>query len=134
LVRLRRPQPAIEVTFSPRQEVGRRAEQRAADHLISHGLELVLANYRCRFGELDLVMRDGPTLAVVEVRQRAAAQFGGAAASVTRGKQRRIVLATRHLLLTHAALRTLPVRFDVVTLEPAPAGMRIEWLRDAFRV
>ena len=122
------------MTFSPRQEVGRRAEQRAADHLTSHGLELVLANYRCRFGELDLVMRDGPTLAVVEVRQRGGAQFGGAAASVTRSKQRRIVLATRHLLLTHATLRTLPVRFDVVTLEPAPAGMRIEWLRDAFRV
>jgi len=120
------------VTLSPRQEVGRRAEAQAADHLIAQGLEPVLANYRCRFGELDLVMRDGGTLAVIEVRRRSSRDFGGAAASITRGKQRRIVRATRHLLLTHATLRHYPIRFDVVTLEPAAGGTRIEWLRNAF--
>ena len=120
------------MTLSPRQEVGRRAEEQAAEHLAALGLKPVLANYRCRFGELDLVMRDGATLAVIEVRRRASRDFGGAAASVTRGKQRRIVLATRHLLLTHAALRRYPIRFDVVTLEPAANGLRVEWLRNAF--
>jgi putative endonuclease len=119
--------------LSPRQEVGRRAEQQAAEHLLAQGLRPVLANYRCRFGELDLVMRHGTTLAVIEVRRRAGPEFGGAAASVTRDKQRRIVLATQHLLLTHATLRRCPIRFDVVTLEPTPHGTRIEWLRDAFR-
>ncbi len=120
------------MTLSPRQEVGRRAEEQAAGYLSERGLRLLLANHRCRFGELDLVMRDGATLAIVEVRRRQSAQFGGAAASVTPAKQRRIRLATQHLLLTHAALRRFPIRFDVVTIEPAPTGTRIEWLRNAF--
>jgi putative endonuclease len=122
------------VSLSPRQEVGRRAEQQAAEYLAGQGLEPLLANYRCRMGELDLVMREDATLVVVEVRRRASREFGGAAASITRGKQRRIALATRHLLLTHVALRRFPIRFDVITLEPAGTGTRIEWLRDAFRV
>jgi len=122
------------VALSPRQQAGRGAEELAAAHLVGLGLEPLLANYRCRFGELDLVMRDGAVLAVVEVRRRSSARFGGAAASITRAKQHRIARATRHLLLTHAELRELAVRFDVVTFESAAAGPRIEWLRDAFRV
>jgi putative endonuclease len=120
------------VPNSPRQEVGRQAEERAAGYLRARGLEPVLANHRCRFGEIDLVMREGATLVVVEVRKRASRNFGGAAASVTRSKQRRIVRATRHLLLTHPELRRYPIRFDVVTLEPADSAERIEWLRGAF--
>jgi putative endonuclease len=123
------------MSLSPPQEVGRHAEQQAAEYLAARGLKLVLANYRCRFGELDLVMRDGATLVVVEVRRRGSAAYGGAAASITRGKQRRVALATQHLLHTHHALRRYPIRFDVVTLEPlsaGAAGTRIEWLRAAF--
>jgi len=120
------------VALTSRQEVGQQAERQAAEYLGARGLELVLANHRSRFGELDLVMRDADTLVVVEVRRRNAKDFGGAAASITRGKQRRIVLATRHLLMVHPQLRRLPVRFDVVTLEPAAGAMRIEWLRAAF--
>ncbi len=120
------------MALTPRQEVGLQAERQAAEYLGSRGLKLVLANHRSRFGELDLVMRDDATLVVVEVRQRAAKDFGGAAASITPSKQRRIVLATRHLLMMHPELRRLPVRFDVVTLEPAAGAMRVEWLRAAF--
>ena len=78
-------------------------------------------------GEIDLVMRDRDgTLVFVEVRQRAGAAFGGAAASVGGVKQRRIVFAARHFL---ARLPQPPAcRFDVVALE---AG-QIEWLRAAF--
>lgn len=118
--------------FSPRQEVGRHAEAQAAEYLSARGLEPILANHRCRFGEIDLVMRDGATLVVVEVRKRASREFGGAAASITYGKQRRIVRTTRHLLMTHPELRRYPIRFDVVTLEPEQAAERIEWLRGAF--
>lgn len=81
-------------------------------------------------GELDIVARDGATLVVAEVRLRASAQFGGAAASITRAKQRRIVLATRHLLARYPSLQRLPVRFDAL-LVPANEGP-IEWLRGAF--
>ena len=113
-----------------RAQIGRSAEERAAAHLGAAGLVLLHRNYLCRLGELDLVARDGTTLVVAEVRLRASAQFGGAAASITRAKQRRIVLATRHLLARYPSLQRLPVRFDalLVSAEDGP----IEWLRGAF--
>lgn len=120
------------MAHSPRQEVGRQAEEHAADYLRTHGLEPVLANHRCRFGELDLVMRDGSTLVVIEVRKRSSRDFGGAAASVTLLKQRRIVRATRHLLMVRPDLRRFPIRFDVVALEPGVERTNIVWLRGAF--
>ena len=113
-----------------RAQIGRSAEERAAAHLCAAGLVLLHRNYLCRLGELDLVARDGTTLVVAEVRLRASTQFGGAAASITRAKQRRIVLATRHLLARYPSLQRLPVRFDAL-LVPAADGP-IEWLRGAF--
>ena len=113
-----------------RHQIGLHAEERAARHLRAAGLILLHRNYRCRLGELDLVARDGATLVVAEVRLRASTQFGGAAASITRAKQRRIVLATRHLLARYPSLQRLPIRFDAL-LVPADDGP-IEWLRAAF--
>ncbi|HEU4531397.1 MAG TPA: YraN family protein [Steroidobacteraceae bacterium] len=120
-----------------RQALGAQAEGIARRHLTAHGLELVCENYRCRVGELDLVMRERGTLVIVEVRMRRASRFGGARASIHGGKKRRIVRAAQHLLMTHRALARLPVRFDVVTLDRcADAGegveTRVEWSRAAF--
>jgi putative endonuclease len=109
---------------------GRAAEECAARHLAAHGLELLLRNWRCRMGEIDLVARDGSVLVIVEVRLRSRGDFGGAAASITHVKRRRIVNATRHLLMRQPQLRQLPIRFDVVALD-GPAG-RIDWIRGAF--
>ncbi|MDT3707069.1 MAG: YraN family protein [Thiobacillus sp.] len=107
--------------------LGQDAETRAAAFLQSHGLKLVARNWRCRFGELDLVMRDGATLVFVEVRLRSRSDFGGAAASVTPAKQKRLLAAARQYL---AALKTLPpCRFDVVALTTNAAP---EWIRNAF--
>lgn len=114
-----------------RRESGSHAEGIARRFLCAQGLELICENYRCRLGELDLVMRDGGALVIVEVRMRSHAHYGGAGASVDRFKQRRIVRATEHLLLTNQRLRHLPVRFDVVTFEPH-ARQRIDWIRAAF--
>jgi putative endonuclease len=114
-----------------RRQIGQHAEERAARQLRAAGLTLLHRNYRCRLGELDLVARDGATLVVAEVRLRASARFGGAAASITRAKQRRIVLATRHLLARYPSLQRLPVRFDAL-LVPADNEGPIEWLRAAF--
>jgi len=113
-----------------RRQIGQHAEERAARHLCTAGLIVLHRNYRCRLGELDLVAREGATLVVAEVRLRASAQYGGAAASITRAKRRRIVLATRHLLARYPSLQRLPVRFDAL-LVPAGDGA-IEWLRGAF--
>ena len=116
-------------------DLGRRGEDRALAHLEGHGLELITRNYRCRAGEIDLVMRDGELLVLVEVRSRSRADFGGAAASIGRGKQRRFVLAAKHLLLAHPEFRRLRVRIDVVAIDPAPQPGDppvITWIRNAF--
>jgi putative endonuclease len=113
-----------------RREAGSAGEEAALQYLKSQGLELVLRNYRCRQGEIDLVMLDGNTLALIEVRYRRAAEFGGAAASVDFRKQRRLVTAARYLLATRADLRRYPARFDVVALSAMPP--HVEWIKHAF--
>jgi putative endonuclease len=114
-----------------RQQIGRDAEQRAADFLQARGLEILLRNYRCRSGELDIVARGAQLLVIAEVRCRARSDYGGAAASVDCWKQRRIVRAARHLLMRQRALAQLPARFDVLVVPPRDAG-EIEWLQAAF--
>jgi len=113
-----------------RKEAGSAGEAAALQYLQSQGLKLVLRNHRCRQGEIDLVMLEGNTLALIEVRYRRAAEFGGAAASVDFRKQRRLVAAARHLLATRADLRRYPARFDVVALSATPP--HIEWIKHAF--
>ena len=104
---------------------GVRAEEQAARFLAGRGLKILARNYRCRGGEIDLVCRDGATLVFVEVRLRTSRHFGGAAASITPAKQRRIALAANHYL----AGKPLPAcRFDAVLLD----GTRIDWIRNAF--
>jgi putative endonuclease len=113
-----------------RQQIGRDAEERAARYLADAGLKLLTRNYRCRMGELDIVACSGGTLVVVEVRLRSRDDFGGAAASVTPAKCRRIVRATRHLLACSPHLARMPVRFDVLVVHPD--NKPTEWLRGAF--
>jgi len=108
---------------------GSEAEERARSWLEAQGLELIARNWRCRGGELDLVMRDGAEVAIIEVRSRARADFGTAAESVARHKQRRIVRAARLLLAQRPELGEQAVRFDVVALDGKDA---VEWLRGAF--
>jgi putative endonuclease len=117
-----------------RKDAGLAAEALARAYLEQAGLTCLLRNYRCKCGELDLVMLDGGTLVLIEVRYRSVAQFGGAAASVDIWKQRRFTNAARHLLLTHASLRRYPARFDVVAVDRTSSTHRIEWIKDAFRL
>lgn len=114
---------------SPRQQAGDAAEATAARHLEAHGLVVLERQVRFREGELDLVCRDGHTLVFVEVRLRRNPRFGGAAASVDRAKQQRLVRAAQHYLLNHWGSRFPACRFDVVSLD---ADGTIEWHRDAF--
>ena len=116
----------------PRHQAGAAAESTAARYLASQGLTLLDANVRYRDGELDLVMRDGGTLVFVEVRYRANHAFGGAAASVTPSKQRRLIRAATRYLAAHPQLAILPCRFDVVGLDGGPDAPTLTWLRAAF--
>ena len=114
-------------------QAGERAEDQALQYLLRHGMTLVTRNYRvargpsARGGEIDLILRepDG-TLVFVEVRSRATAGHGGAAASVSPSKRRSIVSTAQHFLLTWPRLP--PCRFDVVALD----NEELTWLRGAF--
>lgn len=106
---------------------GQRAEAMAARFLEERGMNIVTRNFHCRGGEIDLVCRDGKVLVFVEVRLRRNAAYGGAGASITAAKQRRIVLAARHYLAA-SGKNDWACRFDCILIE----GKDMQWIRDAF--
>jgi putative endonuclease len=116
------------------KQQGDAAEDLALDYLQKAGLRLLARNFKTPGrggGEVDLIMRapDG-TLVFVEVRQRKSASHGGAAASVSGHKRRRIVLAARFYLARVPKLP--PCRFDVLSIDGVGDAQRVEWLQAAF--
>lgn len=107
---------------------GLRAEALAAAFLQQQGLVLLERNYRCRYGEIDLVMVDGKTLVFVEVRMRISSQFGGAAASITASKRRKLASAARHYLTGNS--RPPACRFDALLVNGA--DKKVVWLKNIF--
>lgn len=108
---------------------GHEAERYAEAYLQGYDLVLLQRNYRCRSGEIDLIMRDGATLVFVEVRMRTNPAFGGAAASITIGKQKKLLQTARHYL---ASLKLEPAcRFDAILLS-GRNGEQVEWIKNAF--
>lgn len=105
------------------------AEQLAALFLQQQGLKLLQQNYRCRYGEIDLILQDGDTLVFAEVRLRSRNDFGGAAASIDARKQARLAHTAQHFLAT--LKRIPPCRFDAVLLDTLD-NARVEWIRNAF--
>ncbi len=107
---------------------GETAEQIAAAFLLNRGLKIIHRNYRCRFGEIDLVAQDGKTLVFVEVKSRRTEDFGGAAASITHGKREKLLRAARHYLAQNRSMP--PCRFDAVLIRGEPP--QLEWVKNAF--
>jgi len=110
---------------------GREAEQFARRYLEAQGLHFVSANYLCRRGEIDLVMRDNRTLVFVEVRYRRGSGFGGGVESIDHRKRRRLLAAAEHYLQAHPRARRAPCRIDVVALAPAAEGYAADWIPNA---
>ena len=110
---------------------GASAEALAADYLTRRGLTIVERNFRTRFGEIDLIARDGRTLVFVEVRLRRSARFGGAVESITARKRARLVAAANGYLLRLGRLP--PCRFDAILMRSLDAGA-IDWRRDILAV
>lgn len=108
---------------------GDQAEQLAATYLQKQGLNLLEKNYRCRFGEIDLIMQDQKTLVFAEVRLRRNLNFGGAASSITPQKQTRLIRTAQHFL--NGQHNPPPCRFDVVLLNDLSLA-DIEWIKNAF--
>lgn len=109
-------------------------EARSARLLRGYGLTVIAQRYRCRLGEIDLIACDDHRVLFVEVRARSRRDYGGAAASVNRSKQCKILRCAEFFLCRHPQLRQLPCRFDVIAWEPASAGGELEarWIQSAF--
>ena len=111
---------------------GLEAEKIAATFLVKQGLKLLVHNYHCRFGEIDLVMLEAKTLVFVEVKLRANSLFGGAAASITPQKQQKLILTAQHYLQQHVKNQSQAAcRFDAILMNKADINS-IEWIRNAF--
>lgn len=113
---------------------GTRWERRALEHLLSRGLKKIACNFRCRLGEIDLVMLDRECLVFVEVRYRRTSRFATAATSVDSWKQRKLTQAAAAFLARNPQYCDNPVRFDVVAFDAAYGDeCTLQWLKDAFR-
>lgn len=110
--------------------IGDEAERQASDYLQKQGLSLVACNYHCPWGEIDLIMRDKAYLVFVEVRARQSQAFGGALASVTKTKQKKLLKTALHYQWSKKIQDKNPVRFDIVVLQGMPR--QLEWIKNAF--
>ena len=115
----------------PRQALGISGENLACAELQRRGYAILERRYRTRFGEIDIIARDGATIVFVEVKARLTDDFGGAAAAVTRWKQRRIAqMAVDYL--SRNGLHDRPCRFDVVTVDMKESGPEVVVYEHAF--
>jgi putative endonuclease len=110
-----------------RQVSGQDGEDDALKFLLKQGFVLQERNFRCKGGEIDLIMMDRDTLVFIEVRKRAISSFGGAAASIGSAKQRRLIIAAQVYLQRYKS--PPPCRFDVIAID----GKEVTWLKDAIQ-
>jgi putative endonuclease len=109
---------------------GEAAEQQAVDYLSQRGLKLVDRNFRCKAGEIDLIMREKDSLVFVEVRYRQTDDFGSALESITPSKQRKLLASANFYLQKNRIDQ--PCRFDVVAISGS-ANNRINWIKNAIQ-
>lgn len=117
-----------------RAERGSRAEQLARRFLEQHGLRFKQANFRCKRGEIDLIMQDGETLVFVEVRYRSNSRFGSAAESVDHHKQRKLVTTALFYLQSKPELAQQASRFDVIAISGDNGSPQIDWHSNAIQI
>lgn len=117
-----------------RQKIGTDAERHAERFLRAQGLHPITRNFRCRLGEIDLIMRDGNTLVFIEVRLRKHRTFGHAAETVTWHKQQKLLRAAQHYLLQRSSQPLPECRFDVIAFDGKEALAAPLWYKDAFRI
>ena len=110
---------------------GKEAEAEAVKFLKGRGYRIMERNYRCPFGEVDLVAKDGDTIVFVEVKSNSTSDFGPPKGRVDSRKQRRIIRSSLHYLTRHR-LTDLHVRFDVVSIEFRDGSVTTELVKDAF--
>jgi len=116
-------------TDTTARDTGMQAEQLACEYLQQQGLTLVERNYHCRYGEIDLIMRQGKAIVLVEVRYRNNNRYGGAKASITPKKISKLQATALHYMQQHQVRGQM--RFDVIAITGSPEP-HIEWVRNAI--
>lgn len=113
---------------------GQLIEDKASRWLEEQGLTLLQRNYRCKLGEIDIIMLDGQQLVFIEVRFRNSNNFGSAAESVNWHKQKKLLKAAGYFLLINKKYRHLICRFDVIAAQPMQNQNKInyQWIKNAF--
>jgi putative endonuclease len=114
-------------------QIGQQKELQVCDYLVAQGLQLVIKNYRCKLGEIDLIMMDKDTLVFIEVRHRKQNDHGSSLESITKSKQRKIINTARYYLQINELDNKFPCRFDAVVTEH-DTKQQFLWLKDAFWV
>lgn len=113
--------------------LGKEAETLAVNYLIKQGLTAISQNYHCRFGEIDLIMRDASSLIFIEVKYRRQPSFQRALAAITPSKQRKLKLTAMHYLQQHHVMRQMPCRFDALAMEGDLSHVRYEWVKNILQ-
>ncbi len=123
------------------KKLGQQIESLVCDYLRRQKLKLIARNYRCRLGEIDLIMQDQSTLVFIEVRYRQHGNFGSSLESVTLIKQHKIIKTAEYYLLSHQLSEKMACRFDVVGVKPSTEKLaniskldpaQVEWIKNAF--
>lgn len=108
------------------------AEDHALQFLLHKKLQLLCRNFRCRYGEIDLIMRDNNALIFIEVRSRTPSSFGSPVTSVDRRKQQKIIRTANVFLQYYPNYRHCSCRFDVVGVTLGGGNQLVEWITGAF--
>ncbi len=111
-----------------KREIGTAYEKQAGEYLTRQGYEILAYNFRCRYGEIDIIARDGEYLVFVEVKYRRTAKNGSPLEAVTAKKQYIISRVASYYCLTHGCQESTPCRFDVVAI----LGDEISLIQNAF--
>ncbi len=115
------------------KRTGEKGEELAAAYLTEAGYRIIERNYRCVFGEIDIVAEEGNTLIFVEVKSRRSESYGDPQLAVGHQKQKKISKIALHYL-SAKNLRHRPARFDVVAVKLLSEGCRIDLIRNAFEL
>jgi putative endonuclease len=115
-----------------RQAIGQRGEESACKYLQAKGLALLQKNYRCIYGEIDLIMRDQDVIVFVEVRCRSREDYGTALESINDNKIQKLIKTATHFLQIKKWLHKIQSRFDVVAIQSATGKIHLEWIKNAF--
>jgi putative endonuclease len=119
--------------ITPSQK-GMQMEHLALTYLKRQGLRLLVRNYRCKMGEIDIIMLHNHDLVFVEVRYRNQAYYGSSSESVHQYKQAKLIKTAQYYLLTHKLYANLTSRFDIIAIDKIAHNYKIEWLQNVIEL